>query len=219
MVAILRSQLSTAASGIPFTDFARSFADGPHVSELQDRELAEKHSEWRQERWKENRQSVASHAEALIAQELDNPLRTAVSTEAVGLLELVYPGLADLPVPARFEERLPNSDAIRNELSATWPDILAALLDTPVGHGMRNRRFAGGGALAQKTAGRLVVLLETTVVRRIRCNCAFGLRRLCLRRHTALNLLLRLCWRLPLISCTKVQPRSGFHGFDANSMR
>jgi DEAD/DEAH box helicase domain-containing protein len=128
-VADLRNQLSTVASGVPFTDFARSFADGPHVSELLDRELAEKHSEWRQERWKENRQSVASHADALIAQELDNPLRTAVSTEAVGLLELVYPGLMDLPLPARFEERLPNDD-IRNKLAATWPDILAALLDT-----------------------------------------------------------------------------------------
>jgi len=130
MVAVLRRQLSTAASGVPFTDFARSFADGPHISELLDRELAEKHSEWRQERWKENGKSVASHAEALIAQELDNPLRTAVSTEAVGLLELVYPGLADLPLPARFEESLPNDDEIRTELAAAWPDILAALLDT-----------------------------------------------------------------------------------------
>jgi DEAD/DEAH box helicase domain-containing protein len=128
-VASLRSKLSTAASGIPFTDFARSFADGPHISELLDRELAEKHSEWRQERWKENRQSVASHAEALIAQELDSPLRTAVSTEAVGLLELVYPGLEDLPLPPTFEERIP-SDEIRNQLAATWPAMLAALLDT-----------------------------------------------------------------------------------------
>ena len=128
-VADLRNQLSTAASGIPFTEFARSFAERPHVFELLDRELAEKHAEWRQERWKENRQSVASHAEALIAQEMDNPLRTAVSTEAVGLLELVYPGLADLPLPASFAGQLPN-DEIRNKLAAVWPDILAALLDT-----------------------------------------------------------------------------------------
>jgi DEAD/DEAH box helicase domain-containing protein len=126
-VAILRKQRSTAALGVPFTDFARSFADGPHISEILDRDLAEKHSEWRQERWKENRQSVASHAEALIAQELDNPLRTAVSTEAVGILELVFPGLVELPLPARFEEKLP-SDEIRNKLAGIWPDILAALL-------------------------------------------------------------------------------------------
>ena len=128
-VADLRNQLFIAASGVPFTDFALSFADGEHVSELLDRDLAEKHSEWRQERWKENRQSVGSHAEALIGQELDNPLRTAVSTEAVGLLELVYPGLEKLSLPARFEERLP-TEAIRIQLAATWPAMLAALLDT-----------------------------------------------------------------------------------------
>ena len=128
-VADLRNQLSTASSGIPFTEFARAFAERPHISELLERDLAEKYAEWRQERWKENRRSVASHAEALIAQEMDNPLRTAVSTEAVGLLELVYPALADLPLPPSFAGQLRN-DEIRNKLAGVWPDILAALLDT-----------------------------------------------------------------------------------------
>jgi hypothetical protein len=128
-VSDLLNQLSTAASGIPFTEFARSFAERPQISELLDRELAEKHAEWRQERWKENRQSVARHAEALVAQEMDNPLRTAVSTEAVGLLELVYPGLVDLQLPPSFAGQLPN-DEIRNKLAGVWPDVLAALLDT-----------------------------------------------------------------------------------------
>ena len=125
----LRNQLATSTSGIPFTDFAHSLAADPHVSELLDRELAETHANWRQQHWIDNRRSVAEHAEALIAQELDNPLRTAVSTEAVGLLELVYPGLESLPLPANFAGQLPNDD-IRKTLAATWPDILAALLDT-----------------------------------------------------------------------------------------
>jgi hypothetical protein len=125
----LKTQLSTAALGIPFTDFARALADSPHISEILDRELSEKHSEWRQEWWKENRDSVAAHTEALVAQELDSPLRTAVSTEAAGLLELVYPGLDSFPVPASFEERLPN-DQTRNRFATAWPVILAALLDS-----------------------------------------------------------------------------------------
>lgn len=128
-IADLQNQLSTVASGIPFTDFARSLADSSYISELLDRELAEKHAEWRQKCWEENQRSVASHAEALIAQELDNPLRTAVSTEAVGLLELVYPRLVDLPLPSSFAGQLP-SDEIRNKLAGIWPDVLAALLDT-----------------------------------------------------------------------------------------
>jgi Lhr-like helicase len=124
----LRNQLSDADSGIPFADFARSFAAAPEISEILDRELGEKHSEWRQERWKENQRSVASHAEALIAQELDNPLRTAISTESSGLLELVYPGLENLQVPAGLEERLPIES--RDRIASAWPQILAALLDT-----------------------------------------------------------------------------------------
>ncbi|HXI42525.1 MAG TPA: helicase-related protein, partial [Bryobacteraceae bacterium] len=125
----LRAQLANVASGVSFTDFARSVAEDPRISELLDRELAEKHSEWRQEQWKDNWKSVAVHAEALIAQELDNPLRTAVSTEAAGLLELFYPGLADLPLPASFAGRYLNDES-QGKLAAVWPDILAALLDT-----------------------------------------------------------------------------------------
>jgi DEAD/DEAH box helicase domain-containing protein len=125
----LRQQMVTAASGIPFTDFARALSDDPRIAELLDRELAEKHAEWRQELWKDNWKAVAAHAEALIAQELDNPLRTAVSTEAAGMVELVYPGIAELSLPAHFAGRLP-SDALRAKLGAVWPDLLAALLDT-----------------------------------------------------------------------------------------
>jgi len=125
----LKNQVSTAAFGVPFTDFARALADSPHISEILDRELSEKHAEWRQEWWKENRDSVAAHTEALVAQELDSPLRTAVSTEAAGLLELVYPGLENFPLPASFEERLPN-DEIRKRFATVWPVILAALLDS-----------------------------------------------------------------------------------------
>jgi len=125
----LRSQLGTAKLGIPFTDFAHAVAGDHRIAELVDRQLAEKHSEWRQELWKDNRKSVAAHAEALIAQELDNPLRTAVSTEAAGLLEIAYPGLTELPLPPSFAGRLPN-DIVRNKLASVWPEILAALMDT-----------------------------------------------------------------------------------------
>jgi hypothetical protein len=124
-----RAQLSTASLGVPFTDFALSLADRPHISEILDRELSERHGEWRQELWKENRDGVAAHTEALIAQEVDSPLRTAVSTEASGLLELVYPGLEGLPLPASFEESLPN-DRVRQRLAEAWPTRLAALLDS-----------------------------------------------------------------------------------------
>ena len=125
----LRTQAGSAKLGIPFTEFARALAEDNRIFELLDRQLAEKHSEWRQELWKDNRKSVAAHAEALIAQELDNPLRTAVSTEAAGLLEVAYPGLTELALPASLAGRLPN-DSARISLASVWPEILAALMDS-----------------------------------------------------------------------------------------
>jgi hypothetical protein len=125
----LKRQITEAGSGIPFTEFARAMADDSRIAEMLDRELAEKHREWRQETWKDNRTAVAAHADALVAQELDNPLRTAVSTEAAGLLELVYPGLERLSIPAHFAGQLPN-DTTREKLSGAWETLLATLLDT-----------------------------------------------------------------------------------------
>jgi hypothetical protein len=125
----LRRQAASAELGIPFKEFARALGEDARVAEVLDKELGEKHAEWTQEQWKRNRESVAIQAEALIAQELDNPIRTAVSTEAAGILELVYPGLDGLRLPGTFSGRLPNDDA-RDKLTAAWPDFLAALLDT-----------------------------------------------------------------------------------------
>ena len=89
----IRGQLERLRDGISFQEFAVSLSNESRLAEILDSELGEKHDEWRQERWKENRKSVQGRAEALIGQELDNPLRAAVSLEAIGLLELVYPGV------------------------------------------------------------------------------------------------------------------------------
>ncbi|MCW5980039.1 MAG: DEAD/DEAH box helicase [Bryobacteraceae bacterium] len=125
----LRTQLDRIGSGIPFTEFAKAIADDCRVWQILDRENAEKNSEWQQDDWTHNAQNVAARAEALVAQELDNPLRTAISVEATGLLELVFPGLADLTMPADFTGQLPD-DRCRMLLSEVWPDVLAAFLDT-----------------------------------------------------------------------------------------
>jgi DEAD/DEAH box helicase domain-containing protein len=125
----LKDELKYRESGIPFTVFAKALAADGQISQLLDREVSERHAQWRQQDWADNKQSVAMHSEALIAQELDNPLRTAISLEAVGLLELVYPGLNDLVPPPDIAGQLP-SDAVRGKLLGAWPNFVAALLDT-----------------------------------------------------------------------------------------
>jgi hypothetical protein len=124
----LRRRLVTAESGVPFTEFARSLGDNPRIAEVLDRELGEKQTEMLQATWKANRKEVAAHAEALLGEEFDNPLRTAVSVEAAGVVELVYPGLSELPLPGGLSG-IPTDEAWK-KLSSAWPDILAALLDT-----------------------------------------------------------------------------------------
>ena len=62
--------------------------------------------------------------EGLIATEMDNPLRTAASVEAAGLVEVVYPGIEKLSMPPAFESELSANDATREALSSAWPHFL-----------------------------------------------------------------------------------------------
>jgi DEAD/DEAH box helicase domain-containing protein len=125
----LKARLATVNSGIPFVEFANAVAADPSIAELLNREAGGNHSGWRQQDWIDNQRSVARHSEALIAQELDNPLRTAVSVEAVGLLEVVFSGLEQLRLPAVIGAQLP-SERARDGLASVWSEMLAALLDT-----------------------------------------------------------------------------------------
>ncbi len=124
----LLRKTSSAKDGMLFTEFARELADSGVLAEILDRKLGDNHADWRQEQWKDNRKSVCSHAQALIAQELDNPLRTAISVEACGLLEVVYPDLGQLELPSIVAGQL--TEDARKRFGPVWPDFVAALLDT-----------------------------------------------------------------------------------------
>ena len=116
---------------MPVSVFAEYLAQDSRIGEILDRQQAEKHGyEWRQQDWKDNRSQVVAHLEGLIATELDNPLRTAVSIEAAGLIEIAYPGIEQLTMPGEFKSQLSSCEAAATTLSEAWPHFLAALLDT-----------------------------------------------------------------------------------------
>lgn len=123
-------RLKQMEAGRPFADFAACVAEQPGLAQLLDRDLAEKHAvaSYGQNTWKENANSVKRHAEALVAMELQRPLRREASVESAGLLELVYPGIQDLHIPPGLEEVLPSST--RQRISEAWPSIVTLLLDT-----------------------------------------------------------------------------------------
>ena len=216
-------------------DFARALADSPHISEILDRELSEKHAEWRQEWWKENRDSVAAHTEALVAQELDSPLRTAVSTEAAGLLELVYPGLKRISRCQRVLRKDSRNDGSGKRLATVWPAILAALLDSlradravdwskeqqgrewnqesPL-YGRWSTRSKNGWTASADLLETMMLIADGTS-----CNCGSGLRRRCRYGDAVPWVPSSALLAPPSINCMKVRPRSRSHGFDASCTR
>lgn len=126
----LSRQARIGKSGIPFMDFAEALSADVRIQELLDRDKGEKHiSPWRQSHWVDNRNDVAGRSQALIARALDNPVRKVISTEATGLVEVVYPGISSLTLPPGFSGQLP-TEGLRDRLTAAWPAMLASLLDS-----------------------------------------------------------------------------------------
>lgn len=125
-----REQLEHARAGTPFVDFASLVARRDELAELLDRSQAESHQarSYAQSDWNRNRDAVRAQAEALVAKELQRPLKRQPSAESVGLVEVVYPGISNLQLPPRLEEELPSS--ARQALGAVWPSMLTLLLDT-----------------------------------------------------------------------------------------
>ncbi|GMW00918.1 MAG: hypothetical protein AMXMBFR84_20550 [Candidatus Hydrogenedentota bacterium] len=125
-----QKKLSNARIGTPFPQFAAIVANRTEIEQLMDRNQAEKHQSFNygQADWNRNLTAIKSHAEALVAKELQRPLKRQVTLESVGLLEIVYPGTESLELPPVFEEKLPS--LARMTVSESWPAILALLLDT-----------------------------------------------------------------------------------------
>ena len=124
-------KLTFSSLGLPADTFAEYVSRDNRIGEILERQSAEKHRhKWRQQDWKDNRQKVIGHIEGLIATELDNPLRTAASIEAAGLVEIVFPGVEDLHLPISFKSQIAGNPTAIEKLTSAWPDFIAALLDT-----------------------------------------------------------------------------------------
>lgn len=125
-----RGKLSQAKEGTSFQDFAALVAEREEIKQILDRDAADRHNaqSYGQSDWKKNSSEVQSHSEGLVAWELARPLRARTSVESVGLVQVVYPGLEKLSLPATIEEMLPLK--VRGIIGGIWPEFTALLLDT-----------------------------------------------------------------------------------------
>ena len=123
-------ELERSKAGTPFVQFAGLVARREEMAELLDRDLAERHNakSYGQTDWNRNKEAVQKHAEALVAKELQRPLKKQASVESAGLIEIVYPGVQNLNIPPILEEKI--SSTPRQRISRAWPSILTLLLDT-----------------------------------------------------------------------------------------
>ena len=126
-----KTEKQQAVSGTPLSDFARHVCENNRIAQILDRGTSETHkaNDWKQLAWKDNCKQIKQRAEALVASELNRPLPTQVSLESIGLVEVAYPGIEQVPTPAEIFGILPTNE-VRQHLEEAWPRYLAALLDT-----------------------------------------------------------------------------------------
>ncbi len=126
-----RLQLQAQHGGGSMRDWARLLESEPLLHQFFDFDGAGEHqaATWTPQKWEENFARVSRHALLLLAGELSVGTRRRMSLESLGLAEVTYPGLENAVAPAALLGTLPDA-ALRDGLSAVWPDFLAALCDT-----------------------------------------------------------------------------------------
>lgn len=157
-----RKELEKATAGMAFQNFCNSVGKRPEIKEILHRDSGERHQTkfYDQRSWEDNNKATSKHIEGLVASEFDRPLRTSVSLEAVGLIEIAYPGINDLGISPQLEAELPR--AVRDQLDKSWSEVLSLLLDSlRADHCMgwseetENRKWLGQSPLDGRWATRV----------------------------------------------------------------
>ena len=134
------SELRTGVSPRRIAELIEGAGDGVlrRVAEMLDarssgdhrlpREGEDSSGEWSQQKWERNRDAVAADFERRVQRELlRRPVR-GVNLEALGLAEVVFPGLENVPLPDSAAALFPAHR--RDVIASVWPSFLAALCDT-----------------------------------------------------------------------------------------
>ena len=128
-----RDQLRGLTAGGSIEQWADELADHPSLAQILDRPSSNVHTSrsWKQLKWDDNHKAVKARAKELLGREFaisaargyDNTL------EALGLVEVTYPGLDNIAPPAEFIGTLP-TETMRRRFEGIWSETLASLCDT-----------------------------------------------------------------------------------------
>lgn len=126
----LRTELNQAEAGGAIKDWCERIQAVPQVGEFIDPETAEKHpakESWSQRDWDNNHAAIAKRLPFLMAAELAR--RPPRNAETLGVIQVVYPGIANIRPDDAFLGMLP-SESVRSLVVDTWPVLISLLCDT-----------------------------------------------------------------------------------------
>ena len=126
-----REQFTSLTAGGSVEDWANQLSESKVLTELLDRPSSGNHTseKWTQIRWEENASAVKERAKQLLAAEFATSFNRDTTLEALGLVEVTYPGLDDLTCPNQLLGALP-TESMREALRLNWSEFLASLCDT-----------------------------------------------------------------------------------------
>ena len=115
-------------------DWAEQLKNHEAISQLLDRPSSGGHraASWKQLKWEDNAKSVKEQAGQLLSKEFARVMGRDTTLEALGLVEVTYPGLETLECPPQFVGTLPTV-SMRRPIRENWTDILAFSVRYPPG--------------------------------------------------------------------------------------
>ena len=131
----LRTQIAAQEAGGPLDDWVKKVVDreDPATGRREVGEFLSDESRaaetWGQKEWDRNFKHAAAAVGERVRQEIAYRYATSSSAESVGLIEVRYPGIENVPPPDVVLGTLPTA-AAAGGLEAAWPDYLAALCDS-----------------------------------------------------------------------------------------
>ena len=125
------AELSNLTAGGSVESWAEQLSKVDTLSQILDRPSSTTHraDTWKQLKWEDNSRAVKNQAKQLLAKEFATSTGQGDTLEALGLVEVTYPGIDSLTAPSEFIGTLP-IESMRQTLSGNWPGLMASLCDT-----------------------------------------------------------------------------------------
>ena len=130
-LASYRQQLQALTAGGLIEEWVREFQQVEELSQFLDRQSSDIHRarDWKQLKWEDNTRAIKDRARELLGKEFATRLARDTTLEALGLVEVTYPGIDALECPNQLVGTIPTKDA-REALRQNWSAIVASLCDT-----------------------------------------------------------------------------------------